>query len=271
MAHDEQSRLGLSRRDRPARRSNLGQNPAPTMIGDTLTPQQTRQLATNGRRLSLLYVANAPSQPATGTDWETFCLACLARAHYTLRRMLDHADEIDGAGSARVIYEHVVAFAWIAINPSVHYRQFLRWESLQREKMQKDLAQFGEVAPDPMIVRRALIDTAAESAPETADRALAAENFWSRSVSEWPFQFRRAYANLFRPYSAFVHPTVMGLDPFIERGPSGPRIGQPREVGDGHILAAAVGSFADGLIVASHRLGWPSMVAVVREMMQGIE
>jgi hypothetical protein len=258
---------------RPAASADLRQSASETtMIGDTLTPRQTLQIAANGPRLCLLYVANAPPRPATGENWETFLLACLARAHHTLRRMLDHPDEIDGAALARIVYEHVIAFAWVAIEPSGNYRQFLRWEYLQREKMRKDLEQFGEVAPDHASVRRALIDMAPDSAPETPDRALAAERFWSRCVQpEWHFQFRRVYANLFRPYSAFVHPTVMGLDPFIEVGSSRPRIGDPREVGNGHILAGAVVSFADGLIVASHRMGWPPMIAVVEAMMHGIE
>ncbi|HMJ53191.1 MAG TPA: DUF5677 domain-containing protein [Polyangiaceae bacterium] len=240
-------------------------------VDETLTDVQRRQLAENGHRLCLLYATNAPSRAPTGSNWEIFSLALLARVDYTLRRMLREPTEtIDGAGLARAIYEHVVAFAWIMIDPAEHYRRVQRWEYEERIKMQKDLAKFAHFAPNPNFIRRSLVDMAHESAPDTADRALQAQNHWSRSGLKWPFAFRRSYANLFRPYSAYVHPTVMAMDHFISRDPLGPVVGAPRPFDDGRMLAAATSSFADALVIASDRLGWPKMHDVAAAMTFGI-
>jgi hypothetical protein len=88
------------------------------------------------------------------------------------------------------------------------------------------------------------------AAPSAPDRAVAADNFWSRCIPNWAFGFRREYANLFRPYSAYTHPTVMGVKSFITGEP-------PPEFEGMRVQAAAAAALASGLVVASHRWGSP--------------
>ncbi len=231
-----------------------------------------RQLILNGHGLSALYGSHAPAAvPQPVENWHVFSLACLARAHYTLVTVLDlQHREVDCISLTRTLYEHVIAFAWVAIEPETHYPMFLRWELIQRKRMCDDLARFGVVAPPFDEVKRALVDAAHECAPDTADRALQADAFWSRLHPDWEWGFRRSYANLFRQYSAFVHPTVMGLESFITRGPTGPKIGIPPKRAASEAAASAVASFADALVVAHLRLRWPPFPKILSAFTAGI-
>lgn len=229
------------------------------------------QICENGLRLSRLYERHAPREPGRWPDSTILCYALLARAHYTLNTILALGERgVDSVVLARTVYEHVATLAWLTIDPEPHRRMFLRWERNQREKMATDLKRFATLAPSNVDVRRALIDAGDQSAPETADRALAADAYWSRLGLAWEFAFRRTYANLFRPYSAFVHPTVMGLDLFISQSePSSVGASPAARVCDKAVLHA-VSSFADALVVTSHTFGWPPSRDVVAAFAHGV-
>jgi hypothetical protein len=62
----------------------------------------------------------------------------------------------------------------------------------------------------------------------------------------------------------------MGVDPFVSRTSAGPLISEPRIEHDGHIQAGAVTMFADALVVASHRFGWPSLREVLVSFTHGL-
>lgn len=222
------------------------------------------QLIRNGADLCLLYGQHASRDPSRRSEAEILCLAILARAHYTLETILGLQErEVDSIVLTRSLYEHVVTLAWLAIDPDAHHGMFLRWELDQREKMAKDLQRFGSIVPAQINIRRALIGAGKKIAPETADRALEADRYWSRLGLDWDFAFRHTYAALFRPYSGYVHPTVMGLYPFVEQRPDGLKIQAPvAQLGE-KVAAHAVLSFADALVVASHRFGWPPLRNVV--------
>ncbi len=240
------------------------------MADDILDDRSARQIVSNGHILSALYLARVPAAHAS-PDWETFLLACLARSHYTLQTILEAQHrELDCAVLARVLYEHVVALAWVAIDPVPHYPMFLRWEYNEREKMRKDLESFVSIAPGEGTVRRSLIDMGPISAPATPDRALAADKFWSRCVTDWEWGLRRTYANLFRPYSSYTHPTVMGLTPFVSHTGLAVNVGPPALMHNRTIAVETVTIFADGLVVASHRLGWPTLKEVVSAFAHGL-
>jgi hypothetical protein len=217
-------------------------------------------LSRNAFALSALYVRWAPQHPPGGHDFETMGLGYLARAHHAFETILQIPQrEVDCCVLARTLYEHVVAFSWLAIDPEPHRRMLLRWEYNERRKWLNDPHTFQLLdPPDDGIVRRALIDMADTAAPETPDRAFAADKYWPRCNIGWPWQFRRSYSHLFRFFSCYVHPTVVGIDPFVERGDP-PTVGRARAVFDEEIRGEAAVCFADALAVASFRLGWPSM------------
>jgi hypothetical protein len=245
---------------------------APEAADDSpfLTEAEKNQLAANGHRLSALYGARAPTR--SGQDWETHALAYLARANYTLQTILAiPTRDIDCMVLARSLYEHVVAFAWLLIDPPAHRPMLLRWEYEERVKLLNDSHGFKMLAPpSDTIVRRALIDMGQKAAPETPDRALAADKYWSRCNIKWTWRFRHGYWGLFRGFSVFVHPTVAGIDPFIVPGNRSATVGIPRAPHRGDIQAEAVLCFADALAVASHRFGWPSIGEVLEAFTHGL-
>ena len=224
----------------------------------------SKQLIRNSQALSNLYSRWAPTRREARPNSEVYMMACLARCNYTLATVLRMEQrDIDCMPLVRCLYEHSVTFAWVAIDPDTHHRRMLAWELAQRRKMTEDLAKFGAVAPPMDAVKRSMIDADRTPAPELADRALHADRHWQRSNTGWAFGFRRVYANLYRPYSALVHPTAMGLEPFVSYGPGGQLVGDPPPQHWGETASAAGASFADALIVASLRLGWPPLRDVV--------
>jgi hypothetical protein len=225
------------------------------------------------RRLSALYVRHCPETAISGRDSETLALALLARAHYTLQTVLAvPTQELDCIALVRSIYEHVVAFAWLAIDPEAHRPMLLKWEFEERKKMLKDAAEWFEHVepPDEGAVRRALVDMGHVAAPETPDRALAADKYWSRCGISWEFHFRSGYSSLFRLNSAFLHPTVAGVFPFITPGSPARVSAEPRRAHVAHPLPDAMLAFADGLAVASYRFGWPPVGDLRAAFMHGL-
>jgi hypothetical protein len=220
---------------------------------------QVEQLVKNCELLSRLYCARVPIHAPEGDNGTTFALACLARAHYTLNTIaaMRHR-ELDGATLFRTLYEHVVTFAWRMIDAREHFAMFQRWELDEREKLRKCLAQAGlELSSED--IRCALRDMSSRRAPETYDRALLADRYWSRLELGWSWHFQRSYENVFRAYGAHVHPTIMGLDCFITRNHGGGIVGSPRPAQGDCVVAEAALCFADGLAVASHRFGAPTL------------
>jgi hypothetical protein len=242
------------------------------MTDDLLSAAEKKQLAANGHRLSALYGARAPARAPSGQDWETQALGYLARANYTLQTILAMPNrEIDATVLGRSLYEHVVAFAWLLIDPVAHRPMLLRWEYEERTKMVKDPHGFRILSPpEDGVIRRALIDMGPKCAPETPDRALAADNYWSRCGIKWQWHFRNGYVGLFRGYSVFVHPTIAGITPFIVRDHHGSSVGLPRGGQGGDVQVEAVICFADALAVASHRLRWPSIGEVLEAFTRGL-
>lgn len=193
--------------------------------------------------------------------WECYALSCLSRIHYSVASVFLLRDrEADAASLTRILYEHVVAFAWLMIDPEQHYKRLLSWEKNERTKMVKGLAKFNA---DPVTEAEATmhlvsvgLDPTVPAAPETFDRADQAERFWAAGAAAWTFSFPRSYASLFRPYSAFVHPTVAGLISFFDPTPGAdPASPIPRH--QGCIPAEAMMLFIDALVVSAARLGWP--------------
>jgi uncharacterized membrane protein len=83
------------------------------------------------RYATIAYARRSDFQP-----WEHYAFACLARAHYALESIfLLNGREADSAALTRVLYEHIVAFAWLMIDPAAHYLAHLSWEHGERQKM----------------------------------------------------------------------------------------------------------------------------------------
>lgn len=232
------------------------------------TDADEAQIIANGARLLDLYDRHSIIAPPPSEDWETFSRACLARVRYSTGAILQlHDYPTERIPLARCVYEHAVAFAWLLIDPEPHYARFKRWEIGEREKIFDALRKYGTVTPPPKeTIALALIGASDTAAPETFDRAMAADKFWRAQQPSWPWRFVASYGNIFRYLSTHVHPTVMGLDCFVARTPSGPAILPVPETMPTAMDATvgAVTSLADALMVSATRFGWPSHAEVLR-------
>jgi len=234
--------------------------------------EETEQLIRNGWILSSLYLARVPKKPPSGRNWETFALATLARAHHTLQTILglERNREPDCAVLARVMFEHVATFAWLMVDPEERYPRLLRSEYNERVKLMADLKPFGVNGPDENEIKRSLAEMGNTAAPPLSTRTLEADSYWTRCGADWNWKLRRIYADLYRPYSSYVHPTVSGLDCFITPGNGGGTIGYPRSVEGGCIPAEAASCFADALAIASQHWGAPTIRELVYAFTDGI-
>jgi len=237
------------------------------------TDADEAQIIANGHLLLTLYDNYSVSAPAPVEDWETVPRACFARVRYSTGVILGmDAHPTERIPLARSVYEHSVTFAWLLIDPERHYRRFLRWEINERTKMFDALAKHGSIAPPPKeVIELALVGASDNAAPEMYDRAVAADKFWQAQPERWRWHFVASYGNVFRYLSSYVHPTLMGLDCFIARTPTGPFVlptPDPTREAD-NAAVVAVTSLADALMVSAAKFGWPPQREVLRAFTVG--
>lgn len=235
------------------------------------------QLRANWPRTSELYTSYARialARPQPFEHWECYAFACLARIHYTLESVFLLDDrEADCASLTRVLYEHVVAFAWLMIEPHTHYTRLISWEHTERQRLAADLARFdpdGATADDVTLSLLSVgMDPSVPAAPATFDRTLQADSHWAVELPDWMFHFRRSYASLFRSFSAYVHPSSAGLSPFFDINPDFDP-GRPRLDDSLGIPTQGLVMFGDALRIASASLGWPPAEEVRAAVYEGL-
>jgi hypothetical protein len=94
--------------------------------------------------------------------------------------------------------------------------------------------------------------------------------YWSKVEPGWRWHFRRSYGSFYRYASAFAHPMAGGLDCFLTKPPIGPFVLSDPDTFDGEIaVAGAVQAFADALVVAIHRFGWPTLPDITKALSRG--
>lgn len=245
--------------------------PGPQRGSQATTSDRTpRQLQIAGR-LQQVYGARAPAvvehnEPVL--SWPVFASATLARASYCLESIvLLEARELDAALLCRSLYEHVVTFAWVAIDPGVHLSQLLKDEADELRKSNNDIGKFFTAERD---IRRLeqlqqFSRGVAGEMPSLLGRAKAADGYWARLLNTFTsgkYGFDGQYTAVYRQFSLFVHPTTWGLEPFVSGTGEQRTIGSPRSQG-GYAVTMAPILFAQALLVASDRLGWPPTAEVL--------
>ncbi len=221
----------------------------------------------SGSRLSAVYGRHAPRVVPTDrtlTDWRVYSVALLARSHYLLESTQAlHKRAPDAAVLARVLYEHVVAFSWLCIAPEENVRKLLYWELCERRRSVNDMKSLGEDTDGLVGVGELEQLHGADFKPaEPGIPALAheADEHWGPRLGPvWERGrggLRALYPSLYRYFSSFTHPTVVGLHSFVLLHEDGARIGRPRP-GRAHGVTLAPIVFALGLLVAGETLGWP--------------
>lgn len=196
--------------------------------------ERARQIAYALSDLTRRFYPVTHTTDGTQDSWPTMGWALLARAHGTLESimaLLARRRAADAAALHRVLFEHVLTLAWVAIDPAEHPRRWLRWDRKQRLKADRDLVDLGA---DRLLETevRAAFEAEVRAGPSMPDsiieRAIEADRHWSQhthviqaSPTE-PRSFRQMYRAIFRYDSRLVHPTVGSIETFVhhQRGQS---------------------------------------------------
>ncbi len=205
-----------------------------------------------------------------GTErWPSLGLAMLARmagTTETIATLTPTGPSTDGFSLLRILYEHVVTFAWIAAGPvDERVDLFRKYDAIERIKTDNDLRSIGDHVLEPDVLREleVLRDTIAGDLPKLPRRAELADLHWKDRIeglkdSASTYSFRGMYRFLYRRGSTLVHPTLLGMNAVVKKHSDGTRTihmeatdQPPYAIG---MTAVVLGA---ALLVAEQALQWP--------------
>jgi hypothetical protein len=253
--------------------------------GETL-----ERIAQAGRRVrglreltSTFLPRNEPFTAGHG-DWPLIGFAMLARSCAIAESAIALAAErraVDAGVLTRALFEQVLTFAWIAIQPDVNADGWVRWDRQQRIKADNDLCDLGA---DPLLepaVRRKFEEFIAggEAMPDQLPlRAKQADAHWApriEAISAEPTStrsFRGMYRILYRGDSRFTHAAVASIEPLIiGAGDPGHRTVLPVETDPGarNPFTRSPMIYSLGLLVAEPALGLAGMMQAIDTVFAG--
>jgi hypothetical protein len=252
---------------------------ADSWSGETLQRiAQARQRVLGLRELTSCFLPRTMVCAGDHGDWPLTGFAMLARACGTTESVLALAAErraTDAGALSRTLFEEVVTFAWIAIDPAVNAAAWVRWDRRQRIKLDNDLSDKG-AAPllTPQVRQRfeAVVASGPMMPENLAERAADADAHWAPRVG--PIEangtsersFRRMYRIVYRTDSQYTHAAVRSVEPFVValEGCGQFRV-MPVETDPGskNPFTRAPMLYALGLLVAEPALGLAGMEAAI--------
>lgn len=231
-------------------------------------------------------------EPRVQDNWDVVAPAMLFSASSCLLsiRLLAETQaprrEQDAIVLLRRLYEHVVDFAWIAINPAVHAKKWVADDRFYRLKIDDDFAKLGraELASSKRAEFEQYIKANGRM-PDVASRADAADKHWTQLISghgvfpskpapaggsivsaqNGNWSLRTQYTIVYRLASGNAHPTPMSLSSYVQaQGNSGKFVVgmNPHDHDDRYAYTFAPLIFATMLFVSEHVLGVPSRADV---------
>jgi hypothetical protein len=238
-------------------------------------------------KFPLTIESSVKPEPRVQDNWDVAAPAMLFSASSCLLsiRLLAETQaprrEQDAIVLLRRLYEHVVDFAWIAIDPATHAKKWVADDWFYRLKIDDDIVKLGK--PGMPAVKRAEFEQYIKThgrMPDMASRAEAADKHWSKLISghgvfpakpapagaslvtaqNGMWSLRTQYTIVYRLASGNAHPTPWSLSAYINaHGTSGKfTVGMnPHEHDDRVAYTFTPLIFAMMLFVAEHVLGYP--------------
>jgi hypothetical protein len=171
----------------------------------------------------------------------------------------------------RSLYEHLVTFLWLAIDPEPRVQDWHDDTLLHRRRLHNEAREYGA----ERVLTEAQLRQAedAERLRPLAQRAEQADAHWAPRIPGFHVDpqggpknvltMRGMYTVIYRLASRNVHATIESIDPWVELRANGRYavIRQPR-ANEFNWSALGIPLFAMGLLVAKERLGWPDDHAV---------
>jgi hypothetical protein len=189
--------------------------------------------------------------------------------------------EQDASVLLRRLYEHVVDFAWIAIDPVVNAKKWVSDDYWYRIKIDNEMTLLGQPVLDPTVrVGYEAYISDNGRMPDLASRAEAADRHWStrvanhgtfpkiaaapgtslQTVQAGRWSLRTEYTLIYRSASANAHPTPLSLHTYVHGGskPGTFIIGaKPHDTEDRFAYTLAPLVYATLLLIAEQALGYP--------------
>lgn len=213
-------------------------------------------------------------EPNTHDNWPVTGTALIARAANLLAAILavqDLRQRLEGSVLHRVLFEHVVTFAWLGFDPPGRMPHWLSSDARQRLAMADDWIRLGHDDPLGEAARQEMVSRSrTRLLPKVVDMTSAVDREWPPRVAELAAPagsfatFRGIYASLFRESSAFAHARIFGIEPLV-RGGSLPQVvvcRREKPMASANTFTLAPITFAMGLFVCAEVLGWPSRQSI---------
>ena len=170
----------------------------------------------------------------------------------------------------RALYEQVVTFSWLAIDPDRHLVDWANEAHLERLKLHNDAAPFGYSI---LTAKEAAAIKTRSGMPPLIQRADEVDRFWAPRIPGFREQPKRGtkqiltirglYVGLYRTTSRAAHAHVGSVEAFVDwsRYPRYPAVVQMRRSST-DLAPIAVPLLTLALLVCNDRLGWPDADSV---------
>jgi hypothetical protein len=199
-------------------------------------------------------------------DWAVAGPAFVARSTRLVQAILALPNEHETAAAvlARVLYEHVVTFTWIAANPARNIQQWVRKDREERLKPENNIKIFGRslLPPEAKAGFEAEIAAIPKTLPGVPVMAQQSDAYWATRITEFTtdvYSLAGLYVMLYRQFSPLVHGTVDSLHRIVRHGSSRGvcRIGVDAQPAKANAFTNTSVVYAMGLLVSGQTLGFP--------------
>lgn len=216
-------------------------------------------------------------QAWSGTDynnWQVASGGILLRAKRSLQAIIHLAEGpyvCDAATLMRSLYEHVVTFAWLAVDPAERLPRWIRADAQNRLQAHDELAKLGDGFLNSADEQhfRGLV-AAGKGMPRLPVVSREADDHWSKvldrvhSRADERYGFAGLYRAMYRVTSKYVHPTPLGVNNTLAVPQPGVvvLVGETVLMPEPFTLSPII--FTMGLLVAEEALCWPDRETLMR-------
>jgi hypothetical protein len=224
-------------------------------------------VATASSELIELVVSHLPQRFYAGEHpWRMFGAAVIVRMTDTvesLMALMATGLPIDGLILLRALYEQVIRYLWISIDPDNHIEAWgsnARW---QMRKLHNDALKFGQTVMDDSELAAA---EGSKELPGLADLALAVDTHWGGKMigfrspatgQQGILTMRGLYTMVYRTGSRAAHVQPDSLEPYGELHVSPRVIRRPGKDDPSIWWPLALALYSHALIVCNDQLNWP--------------
>jgi hypothetical protein len=230
----------------------------------TLTPEMVERAT---EELVALVRARLPERFYKESHWRVVGAGMIARMTGIMESMalLVRTNRPSDIGILlRALYEHVVVFCWVAIDPDKRMEAWGDHSWAQRLRLHNDATLFGiEDIVKPADLDRA---TKARTMPRLPQLTSEVDEYWSKRTRGFRGQpergpkdiltMRGLYTGVYRLVSRTAHGEMETVDPCLDLD-TYPRVAKFEDDDALWMAAMAIPLFALALIVCHERFGWP--------------